>query len=201
MYLMNTEKTYSISFIGLKNGQHAFEYQVDTIFFKKYSFNDFNSVKAKISVLLNKKSTHLEVNFKAEGVVNVPCDVTNEDFDLPINNEFNLVVKFGEAYNDDHDEILVLPMNEYEINLTQYIYELVVLSIPVKRVSPEAKEDDYDEDDFDEDELDFLFDNETDKDEEDSELEESPEETTESDSENKDIDPRWEKLKKLLTDK
>lgn len=193
MYLMNTEKTYSISFIGLKNGEHTFEYQIDSDFFKNYNYDDFNSIQANISVLLNKKATHLEVNFKAKGVVNVPCDVTNEDFDLPIENEFNLIVKFGEEFNDDHDEILVIPMNEYEINLSQYIYELIVLSIPVKRVSPEAAENE----DFDEEDFDFLFEDE----EEDNEMEDSQEDDTESDSDNEDIDPRWEKLKKLLTDK
>lgn len=193
MYLMNTEKTYSISFIGLKNGEHTFEYQIGSDFFKNYDYDDFNRIEANISVLLNKKATLLEVNFKAKGVVNVPCDVTNEDFDLPIENEFNLVVKFGEEFNDDHDEILILPMNEYEINLSQYIYELLVLSIPVKRVSPEAAEDE----DFDEEEFDFLFGDE----DEDNEMEESQEEETTSDSDKADIDPRWEKLKKLLTDK
>lgn len=193
MYLMNTEKTYSISFIGLKNGEHTFEYQIDSDFFKNYNYDDFNSIQANISVLLNKKATHLEVNFKAKGVINVPCDVTNEDFDLPIENEFNLIVKFGEEFNDDHDEILVIPMNEYEINLSQYIYELIVLSIPVKRVSPEAAENE----DFDEEDFDFLFEDE----EEDNEMEDSQEDDTESDSDNEDIDPRWEKLKKLLTDK
>ncbi|MBB1140332.1 DUF177 domain-containing protein [Myroides sp. WP-1] len=190
---MNTEKTYSISFIGLKNGEHTFEYQIDNEFFKNYAYDDFNRIQANISVLLNKKATLLEVYFKVKGVVNVPCDVTNEDFDLPIENELNLIVKFGEEYNDDHDEILIIPMNEYEINLSQYIYELVVLSIPAKRVSPEAAEDD----EFDEDEFDFLFED----DEQDNEMEDELEEETESESDQRDIDPRWEKLKKLLTDK
>lgn len=191
MYLMNTEKTYSISFIGLKNGEHTFEYQVDNLFFENYSYTDFNCIQANISVLLNKKATHLEVHFKAEGVVNVPCDVTNEDFDLPIENEFHLIVKFGEIYNDDHDEILIIPPTEYEINLAQYIYELVVLSIPAKRVSPEATDEDFDEDEFD-----FLF-----EEDEENEQNELAEDTTEDNSDTEDIDPRWEKLKKLLTDK
>jgi len=63
MYLMNTEKTYSISFIGLKNGEHTFEYQIDSDFFKNYDYDDFNRIEANISVLLNKKATLLEVNF------------------------------------------------------------------------------------------------------------------------------------------
>lgn len=192
MYLMKTEKTYSISFTGLKDGNHTFEYVVDNKFFKNFTYDDFNSIKAKITVLLNKKTSLLEVKLTAKGVVNVPCDSSNEDFDLPIENEFNLVVKFGEEFNNEHDELLIIPFTAHEIDLTHYIYELLVLSIPVKRLHPDLVED---EDGFDEDELDSLFDFD---DEEEIEIEE---EETNEDSNNKEIDPRWDKLKKLLTDK
>jgi hypothetical protein len=37
-----------------------------------------------VNVVLEKKSTMLELVFKHEGTVNVPCDLTSEDFDLPI---------------------------------------------------------------------------------------------------------------------
>jgi hypothetical protein len=37
-----------------------------------------------------KKGTMLELIFKQQGAVNVPCDLTSEDFDLPIEvNEIN----------------------------------------------------------------------------------------------------------------
>jgi hypothetical protein len=36
-----------------------------------------------VNVVLEKKSTMLELVFN-EGTVNVPCDLTSEDFDLPI---------------------------------------------------------------------------------------------------------------------
>jgi hypothetical protein len=34
----------------------------------------------------------LELVFKHEGTVNVPCDLTSEDFDLPIQGEMKLLV-------------------------------------------------------------------------------------------------------------
>ena len=42
----------------------------------------------------------LELAFKATGTVNVNCDVTNEPFELPIEGNLNLIVKFGHEYND-----------------------------------------------------------------------------------------------------
>ena len=38
----------------------------------------------------DKKTTMLELTFKASGTVNVNCDLTNEPFDLPIKNDFFL---------------------------------------------------------------------------------------------------------------
>ena len=191
MYLMKTIKTYSISFTGLKDGNHTFDYVVDNKFFENFTYDDFNSIKANITVLLNKKTNLLEVKLTAKGVVNVPCDSSNEDFDLPIENEFNLIVKFGEEFNNELDELLIIPFTAHEIDLTHYIYELLVLSIPVKRIHPDLAE----EDGFDEDELDSLFDFDVEDD-----IDFKEEETNE-DSNNKEIDPRWDKLKKLLTDK
>ena len=48
----------------------------------------------------------------------------------------DLVVKFGEEFNDEFDDILIVPHNEFEINIAQYIYELIILSVPAKRIHP-----------------------------------------------------------------
>ena len=52
------------------------------------------------------------------------------------NKEDILVVKFGQEYNDEDNEILVLPYGEHKVILDQYLYELVILSLPRKRVHP-----------------------------------------------------------------
>ncbi len=62
--------------------------------------------------------------------------MTNEPFDMPFDKEDFLVVKFGQEYNDEDNEILVLPFGEHKIILDQYLYELVILSLPRKRVHP-----------------------------------------------------------------
>jgi hypothetical protein len=49
----------------------------------------------------------LELSFKHKGSIYVPCDVTGEDFDLPIKGKMNLIVRFGEEYNDDNEQLLI----------------------------------------------------------------------------------------------
>ena len=183
--VMKKLAAFLIPFVGLKQGKHEFEYTIDREFFEHFEYDDFNSANVKIDLLFEKKSTIMELTFKATGVVNVNCDLTNEPYNQPIDAELTLVVKFGDSYNDDNEELLVLPHSEYQLNVAQYIYELIVLSVPLKRVHPGV--------------LDGTL-----KSEVLEKLEElSPKEDYDNDENDngEEIDPRWNKLKKLLNDK
>ena len=179
---MKELKAYAIQFVGLKVGKHHFDYQIDNTFFKTFDYEEFNDANLKVNLLLEKKSTLLELTFSVDGLVNVNCDITNEPYNQHIEDTFRLVVKFGEDYNDDNEEILIIPHGEYQINVAQYIYELVVLAVPAKKVHPGIEDGSLDSD--------IL-----------KKLEElSPKDKT-IENTTDETDPRWDTLKKLLTDK
>ncbi|MBD0723860.1 DNA-binding protein [Flavobacterium sp. L1I52] len=180
---MDKTKEFLIPFVGLKLGKHHFEYQIDNAFFGIFEYDEFQNSDIKVSVVLEKSSNMLELSFKHKGTVNVPCDLTGEDFDLPIKGKMKLIVRFGEVFNDDNEELLILPFGEFEINIAQYIYEMIVLSVPQKRIHPGVKDGSLKTD-----ALDKL-----------NELQVKEVEKKENKEEN--IDPRWDKLKQLLTDK
>ncbi|RCL68751.1 MAG: DUF177 domain-containing protein [Bacteroidetes bacterium] len=133
---MKPNSKYKIEFAGLKIGNHQFNFKIDKKFFDSFSFSDFNDVSVNIDIDLTKKSTLLELNFILEGRVNVNCDLTNEPFERLIKHEAALVVKFGHEFNNEDDEILVLPHGEHKLYVEQYIFELIVLSLPPKRIHP-----------------------------------------------------------------
>ena len=199
--VMISEKDFLIQFSGLKQGEHQFEYHIENDFFNLFNYSEFNSTNIDVQVNLLKKTTMLELEFSHKGTVNVPCDVTNEDFDLPIEGNLKLLVKFGEEFNNENEDLLILPHGEFQINVAQYIYEMIALSVPYKRVHPDVAED-Y-ETDEDLDDLDFLDSDDLEMiNEEDFPEDELNENETEEDSDNnKETDPRWDKLKQLLTDK
>lgn len=174
---MKVTNEFLIPFLGLKLGKHQFEYQISKAFFDHFDYDEFDSSNIKVNLVLDKKSTMLELNFKHSGTINVPCDVTNELFDFPVKGKLKLIVRFGEKFNDENEELLILPFGEHQIDVSQYIYEMIVLSIPLKRVSPEAK---------DKKALEKL---------------DSTEVKDEQEVKEEEIDPRWAALKKLLTDK
>jgi uncharacterized metal-binding protein YceD (DUF177 family) len=180
---MKPLKEFIIPFIGLKLGKHHFEYQINKEFFEHFEYDDFNDVSVKTDLDFEKKSTLLELHFKISGTVNVNCDISNEPFNQKIKGTFDLIVKFGEEYNDEHDDILIIPHGEYEVNVAQYIYELIILSVPLKRIHPGVIDGTL--------QSDIL-----------KKLEElSPKNIENKEKASEEIDPRWNTLKKLLTDK
>ena len=178
---MKSTNTYLIPFIGLKIGKHQFEYTIDKKFFDGFSFDEFENCDVKVKVVLEKKATMLEVSFSHKGTVNVPCDLTGEMFDLPIKGKIKLVVQFGEKFNNDNEELLILPHGEHQLDIAQYIYEMIALSIPVKRIHPGVKDGTLQSE-----ALKTL-----------NELQVNEQELLNKEE----IDPRWDKLKQLLTDK
>ncbi len=183
---MNKTKEYLIPFIGLKTGKHHFEYQISNSFFEIFDYQEFNHSNIKVNVVLEKKSTIMELSFKHKGTVNVPCDMTNEEFDLPIKGKMKLIVRFGDDFNNDNEELLIIPHGEFQIDISQYIYEMIVLSVPLRRIHPGIKDGSLNTE-----ALAKLKELTVEKLKKENKKEEKEE----------NIDPRWDKLKQLLTDK
>ena len=184
---MKVTKEFLIPFIGLKLGKHRFEYQIDKTFFDFFEFDEFASANITVNVVLEKKNTMLELNFKQAGTINIPCDLTNEDFDLPIKSNLKLIVRFGEVFNDENEDLLILPIGEHQVDVSQYIYEMIVLSIPLKKVHPGVK--------------DGTLETETLSKLKEISVLEQKHQKEELELKAEHIDPRWDKLKTLLTDK
>lgn len=180
---MEELKEYTISFSGLKLGIHRFDFEIRKPFFDHFEYEEFNDVAVDLEVILEKKSTFLEFTLNYSGTVRVACDVTNELFNQPISGKYNFVVKFGEVYNDEDDDILVIPKGSFEVNIQQPVYESIILAVPLRRVHPGVEDG-------------------TLKSEVLEKLEElRPNYSEQEKEEAEETDPRWDELKKLLTDK
>lgn len=170
------KREFEIPFAGLKQGKHEFDYVIENEFFESFDYTEFNSAHIGLKVLMTKLSTLLELEFKADGIVNVDCDRSGEPYDQPISGSLELVVKFGDTFNDEDDEILIIPHGSHQVNISQYVYEMLVLAVPRKRVHPGV--------------LDGTLQSEALK-----KLKElQPKEKKD------DTDPRWDALKDLITD-
>ena len=172
---MDKFRNYEVSFSGLKNGKHQFQFEIDKAFFDLFDTEkEFTNPKITADVLMDKHTTFMEFWIKTSGTVELVCDITNEPFNHPIENEIKVLVKFGEEYDDSDEDVITIPMHDHAFNVAQLIYEDVMLSIPMKKISPNVKKEDL--------EILEKF---------------SPKEEEENNEDEHEGDPRWDALRKL----
>ena len=178
-------KEFTIPFVGLKIEKHRFNFEIIKTFFEHFEYDDFNDADIKLDVVLDKKSTLLEFTLLYTGSVNVNCDVTNEPYNQDVSGDYHFVVKFGNEFNTDNEDLLIIPHGSHEVNIQQYIYESIILGLPSRRIHPGVKDGTLKSEILDKlEELSIKGEGKI----------------NDSNKEGK-TDPRWDTLKKLLTDK
>ncbi|RQO30702.1 DUF177 domain-containing protein [Taibaiella sp. KBW10] len=144
---MKYHREFEIAYVGLKNGEHTYTYEIGKQFFEliEADADDLEAVNIQVTVTFDKQPNYFALKFDISGSVGVACDRCGDPFTLPLWDEFNLIVKLKEPTAEDEDaeddgDIVFLPKNETVIDLSEWIYEFIMLSIPMQRVHPEDAE-------------------------------------------------------------
>lgn len=181
---MDKFKKYNVSFAGLSLGRHQFDFSIAQSFFDLFEFEqDFDQPDLHIQLILDKKNNFLDLFFELSGKVNLDCDLTNESFTQEIQGKSEIIVKFGEEFNDSDDEVWVIPEGSHSVNVAQMIYEMTLLALPIKRIHPDVLSGKSHS------EMLELLDQYA--------LHEGDFEEEDQSNDDEEIDPRWEELKKL----
>lgn len=131
------KQRYAIDYKGLGSGVHHFEFRADASLFDDYREMGVTDCGVDVVVELDKKGTVMRLDVAMRGSVTVPCDRCLEKCELPVEFNGKLAVKFsGEEHPFDGDTLWLHP-GEGTIDLRQYIYESIVLSLPYRKVHPE----------------------------------------------------------------
>lgn len=177
---MDKLKNYDVAFVGLKNGIHRYDFEINNEFFDLFTYEEeFENPKLHVTLSFEKKDTMLTLNFEIKGFVTFLCDVSNIPFEYPLHQTFYIIIKFGDEYLDEGDEVVVIPYGAHTVNVAHWIYENFMISLPVKRVHPKVLSGELEVEELDK--LEDLH----------------PQEKNQI-NEEEEVDPRWEKLKKLL---
>ncbi|HKM93073.1 MAG TPA: DUF177 domain-containing protein [Prolixibacteraceae bacterium] len=182
---MSILSRYDIAYKGLKEGTYQFKFEIDNEFFDEFENSLVNKGEVKAKVSLIKQSTLLIIEMAVKGTVELMCDRCLDQYNQRVKNKNNLLVKFGIETEELSDDLIVLPLDEYQINIAQYLYELIILGLPIKHVHPDDKNG-----------------NSTCNPEMLKELEQYLVDTAPINNENVQVvDERWNELKKLLDNK
>ncbi len=135
---MEETQRYTIVFGGLKNGRHEFRFTVDKSLFEEFENSEIKDGACDVVVELDRAETQLTLGISISGYVVVACDRCLEDCRIPIDFAGELLVKFSEEAHEYDGEVIWLLPGEDRVDLTQYIYESIVLALPYQRVHPEG---------------------------------------------------------------
>lgn len=134
---MDYLKDFVIHFVGLSVGNHQFEFEVNDLFFEQFEYSQLQHGKVKVVVDLDKQERMLVFSFRMDGAVEVVCDRCADEFMLPLSGTEHLIVKYGEGYTEESDDMITIPSTEYKVDLAPFIYEYIHLLLPVKIVHPD----------------------------------------------------------------
>lgn len=200
---------FIIQFVGLKTGTHRYEFNIDKSFFEGVENTLIEDAHVLVELAFEKKETMMIAEFSLSGTVTTPCDRCNDPMEVAIHGDYRIVYKFGTEVSEDENLVILHP-ESYELDVSAPIYELLVISLPARRIHPEGEcneevmdlynkyivnanqpdeDDEWDEDDED-------WDDQEDSDE-DWEEEDGDDDDSDDPDDDKPIDPRWSALKNL----
>jgi len=175
---MDALSDYIIPIVGLKLGDHAYQFKVDGKFFEEFENTELEDGVLDVDLVLTKRPNLMELVFHVKGQIETFCDRCGGALELPLEHKEMRIIKFSQEDFNNTDEILVLGNDEHEIDVSHMIYETIALGLPSRRVHDESVNGQS----CDQEVLDKL-----------SEYQEK--------EESEDVDDRWSALKKLLTNK
>lgn len=133
---MSHRRGFEIAFVGLKPGIHEYNYEIRDKFFETFQQQDFHDCKANVKLLLDKKSSFMLLKFEIGGTLEVTCDRCNSNLPLELWDEFHITVKMVEEpdlMNDQEEDpdVYYIGRGESHIDVANWIYEFINLSIPM----------------------------------------------------------------------
>ncbi|RIW14428.1 DUF177 domain-containing protein [Algoriphagus lacus] len=182
-------KAFDIEIIKFKEGRHEIDFEIGDSFFQNFEDNEIvQKGRLTTRVIMDKGANVIELTFLIKGTVQLTCDRSLEVFDHPLEISEKMIYKYGSEEQEIDENVYMITRDTPSINVAQLIYEYILLALPAKKIHPDYRNE-LDDEEFEADGGYVYIDDE---------LENEPEEESpESETEVKPVDPRWEQLMKL----
>jgi uncharacterized metal-binding protein YceD (DUF177 family) len=135
---MPGRRDYDIAFVGLKPGEHEFHYEIDDKFFADRPEQEFKNCRAHVKLMLDKHTSFLLLKFEVGGHVDLLCDRCGNPLTRELWDDFEMAVKMAENpdelnSSDEDPDVFYISRTESHINVADWLYEFINLSIPNQR--------------------------------------------------------------------
>jgi uncharacterized metal-binding protein YceD (DUF177 family) len=134
-------KEFLIPFGGEKLGKHEHHFEIGKAFFESGLVQeelDIIDSNIHLEFVLEKQSAMLNLFFHFSGSLTIPCDRCTMPLDLPIESSDTLFAKFSKGGFETTDDVITIPDSDSHIDIGPYVYEFLMLALPMKRSHNES---------------------------------------------------------------
>lgn len=129
---MDTRKKYDIPLKDINAEKQRFMFHLDDEYFEQIDQTDIKGGDAQSIVSINKQGGLYHLLFEIRGEIRTLCSRCLDEVSLSIDYTDTLKIKLGSEF-DEIEDIIIVPEHQGRINVSWYIYEFIALHTPMQR--------------------------------------------------------------------
>lgn len=138
------KKDYILDLHNLTAEPEAVCFKIDNSFFSFFTNTEVLDANCVVDIEVKKGLSAIKIDVDIKGSIVVACDRCLADAEFPLEYNSVLLVKLSDSVedsywdNDSEDDILWINESVAEVDLRQYIYDSIILSLPLQRIHEEG---------------------------------------------------------------
>lgn len=132
---MEALTAYVIPVSSMQNGRNELDFRADWRFFRHFEDSPVQQGQFEIKVIFDKYLDHWHLFFQVSGEMDTECDRCLASISLPVSGNFELYVYFETEQSETREsaDMIFVPRETTQLDIAQFIYEFIVLSVPVSK--------------------------------------------------------------------
>lgn len=135
---MAKDRTYEIDLGALHEGRNEFDYRITKEFFEHKENDDILGADIDVTLDIDKRHGSYRMEFGFEGELQVACDRCLEAVTVPVDTDYETVVRHGEEYAET-DDVITIPQSRNRYDVSGLIYDTLLLAVPLRCVHAEGE--------------------------------------------------------------
>ena len=127
------DNIFTIPLAGLPFGHTDYQYVINDSFFEDRDYSEVKKGVVNLHLGVEKMETMFVLTMKFDGKVVLQCDRCGDDYEQGIKDSAEIYLKYGAGKDDEDEDVIIITKNDSEFDLSDLIYEYIILSLPIHR--------------------------------------------------------------------
>ena len=131
--MKNEEHHFIIPLASLPFGHTDYQYVINDSFFEDRDYSEVKKGIVNLHLGVEKMETMFVLTLKFDGKVVLQCDRCGDDYEQEVEDSAEIYLKYGAEKGDEDEDVIIITKNDSEYDLSDLIYEYIILSLPIHR--------------------------------------------------------------------